>query len=380
MPLRGTRLDLTDRAGPAARRMRGLSILLTSVALLWAMAGVASVNAEPATLTPVSLTQVAPVSRPDVAPPAAASASVQASTAPGDPWEKVNRRFYKVNRKVDSAVLRPAALAYEKAMPSPIRKGLHNFLANLGEPMVFINDILQLKIAKGAKTVARFAANSTVGLGGLMDPAKKMGLQHHDNNFGVTLARYGVPSGPYVFLPLLGPSTVRDLVASGVSLAANPLTFMKFGGVGVFHTSTTLVAGLDQRAEADPDLQAIDEMGTDSYATMRSLYLQNQRAEIAGGQVDIANLPDFDDPGEAAAPEAVQTAAAEPVAPEPALADPESAEPSIAEAPAADGPRTAATVSVASASVAVATPAAPPPLAAVVPASLAVAKLTPVTP
>lgn len=360
MPVRATRLDLIERAG-ASRRARSLSGLLTSVALMWAMAGVADASAQPATLTEVNLTRTAPVSAPAVAP---TQSPVQASAAPSDPWEKVNRRFYKVNRAIDGAVLRPAALAYEKAMPSPLRKGLHNFLANLGEPMVFINDILQFKIAKGAKTVARFAANSTVGVGGLMDPAKKIGLQHHDNNFGVTLARYGVPAGPYVFLPLLGPSTVRDLVASGVSLAANPLTFAKFSGAGVFNTSKTLVAGLDDRAEADPDLKAIDEMGTDSYATMRSLYLQNERAAINGGEVDIANLPDFDDPG-SAAPEAVQSAAAEQAAPEPATAD---------------EPRSTASVSVASASLAVATPAAPPSLASVVPASLAVAKLTPVTP
>ncbi len=219
--------------------------------------------------------------------------TVNASHAPGDPWEKVNRRFYKVNKAIDGAVLRPAAMAYEKVMPNPIRKGLHNFLANLGEPMVFINDILQLKIAKGAKTVVRFATNSTFGVGGLMDPATKGGFKHHDNNFGITLARYGVPEGPYLFLPVLGPSTLRDLVGSGVSLAANPFVFAKFSGAGVINTSKTLVAGLDERAEADPDLKAIDEMGTDSYATMRSLYLQNQRAEIDGGQVEHRQSAQF---------------------------------------------------------------------------------------
>jgi phospholipid-binding lipoprotein MlaA len=333
------------------------------------MAGVASAAAQSAALTPVSLTQVAPVSAPA---PEADAAPVQAWHAPGDPWEKVNRRVYKVNRKVDAAMLRPAAMAYEKVTPKPVRKGLRNFLANLGEPMVFINDILQLKIAKGAKTVVRFATNSTFGVGGLMDPATKAGFKHHDNNFGVTLARYGVPPGPYVFVPLLGPSTVRDLVGSGVDLAANPLTFAKFSGVGAFHTSTTLVAGLDERVEADPDLKAIDEMGADTYATMRSLYLQNRRAQITGGEVDIANLPDFDDPGDAAAPEAVQTAAVEPAAPE--TVESATAEPSM------DGPSGATTVSVASASVAVATPAAPPALANVVPASLALATLTPIAP
>ena len=224
-----------------------------------------------------------------------------------DPFEQMNRHFYAANRKFDHAVLRPAALGYQKVVPRPLRKGLHNLLANLGEPLVFLNDMLQLKIGRAAKTAARFATNTTVGLGGLVDAATSAKLEHHDNDFGTTLARYGAPPGPYLFLPVFGPSTVRDLIGSGVDFAANPLKTPRTQGVLAVNATTILVGGLDQRADAESDLEAIDSMGTDAYATMRSLYLQNRLAEVTGAPVTIDNLPQFDDP---AAPAAVAVAAA----------------------------------------------------------------------
>ena len=124
---------------------------------------------------------------------------------------------------MDAAVLRPAAMAYEKATPKPDPQRPAQFLANLGEPMVFINDILQLKIAKGANTVVRFATNSTFGVGGLMDPATKAGIKHHDNNFGVTLARYGVPPGPYLFLPRARPLHRARSGGDGREFAGEPV-------------------------------------------------------------------------------------------------------------------------------------------------------------
>lgn len=231
-----------------------------------------------------------------------------------DPFEKVNRRFYIINRGIDRAILRPAALGYEKITPGPLRRGLHHLLANLGEPLVFLNDLLQLKIGKAAKTAVRFATNSTVGLGGLVDAATSAGLAHHDNDFGTTLARYGIPSGPYVFLPLLGPSTVRDLIGSGVDMAANPLKVPKFEGLRAVNRTSIVLGGLDQRASADSDLEAIESMGTDSYATMRSLYLQNRLAEINDAPVTVDTLPSFDDPG-APTPVAIAAAPAAAAAP-----------------------------------------------------------------
>ena len=242
------------------------------------------------------------------------SSNVIAPVVVNDPFEKVNRRFYAINRGIDRAILRPAALGYEKITPGPLRRGLHHMIANLGEPLVFLNDLLQLKIGKAAKTAVRFATNSTVGLGGLVDAATSAGLEHHDNDFGTTLARYGLPSGPYVFLPLLGPSTVRDLIGSGVDMAANPLKVPKFEGLRAVKTTTILVGGLDQRASAETDLEAIESMGTDSYATMRSLYLQNRLAEINDAPVTVDTLPNFDDPG-APAPVAIAAAPTTAVAP-----------------------------------------------------------------
>ena len=242
-----------------------------------------------------------------------------------DPFEKVNRRFYIINRGIDRAILRPAALGYEKITPGPLRRGLHHLIANLGEPLVFLNDLLQLKIAKAAKTVVRFATNSTVGLGGLVDAATSAGFEHHDNDFGTTLARYGIPSGPYVFLPLLGPSTVRDLIGSGVDMAANPLKVPKFEGLRAVKTTSIVLGGLDQRASAETDLEAIDSMGTDTYATMRSLYLQNRLAEINGAPVTVDTLPSFDDPG-APTPVAIAQAPA-------TVVSPVEATPAVAEMP-----------------------------------------------
>ncbi len=285
------------------------------------------------------LTTAAPAAARPWADPATAAGQPQIK-APNDPWEWLNRRFYKIHRAIDRAILRPAAIAYETVTPKFIRSGVHNFLSNLGEPVVFANDVLQLRMARGARTLGRFAANTTVGVGGLFDPATATGLPHHDNSFGTTLARYGVPSGPYLFLPLFGPSTVRDLIGAGVEFASDPLSFTRYHQLAAFNATTFVVGGLDQRASAESDLQEIDQMGTDSYATLRSLYLQNREAEISDRPIDIQNLPDFDEPATAAT--TPQTPAA--VAAAGPSADPAST-PSNADAPAA----TAETIAVASA-------------------------------
>ncbi len=256
------------------------------------------------------------------AEPSAASAATSLHPAAGakvapahDPWEWLNRRFYALNRVIDRVILRPASIVYETLVPRPLRRGVHNFVGNLDEPLVFTNDLLQFRLSRAGRTLTRFAANSSFGVGGLFDVATSAGIAHHDNDFGVTLARYGAPAGPYVFLPLLGPTTVRDLAGSSIDFFADPLTFAHYHALAAFDTTTFVVGGLDQRSNAESDLQEIDQMGTDSYATMRSLYLQNRQAEIEDGSaVDIQNLPDFDDPGATAQAQAAP-------APTPSLAD-----------------------------------------------------------
>lgn len=218
-----------------------------------------------------------------------------------DPWERTNRKFFNLHQKIDRAALRPAALGYKSAVPRPLRTGLRNAIRNLTEPVVFVNDVLQAKPGRAARTFTRFVGNSVFGIAGLWDIAGKTGLPHRDNGFGLTMARYGVKPGPYVFIPLMGPSTQRDVVGSGVDFATDPFTWIKVPGRVIFGATRVVVGGLDTRAELDPQLEQINSTATDPYATLRSLYLQNRQASVDEGEVNLEALPDFDDPGADAA-------------------------------------------------------------------------------
>ena len=212
--------------------------------------------------------------------------------APGDPLEGFNRANYKFSTGIDKAVLRPVALAYRHIVPRPARDGLRNFLSNIGEPFVFANDVLQLKIGRAIKTVGRFVINSTLGLAGLFDNAKRkpFHLPHHNNSLGDTLGFYGVGPGPYLYLPILGPTTLRDAVAGqlqGMALGVIVRTPLRSPE---YQIPTTIIGGLDQRAEADDDLRVITEDSVDPYAALRSVVLQDRAGEIAG--LKSGNLDD----------------------------------------------------------------------------------------
>ena len=214
-------------------------------------------------------------------PQADATASSDSLTVE-DPFESLNRRFYAIHQGIDHAVLRPLALGYSHATAGPIGKALHNFVTEIGEPVVFGNDVLQLRIKRAATTLARFVLNGTVGLAGLLDPATGMGLPYHDNGFGTTLGRYGIRPGPYIFLPLVGPTTLRDLIGTGMDFYSDPLGRFHYHDRGDVLVGITVISGLDERANAESDLQQIEAMGTDSYATLRSLYTQKRAADIHG--------------------------------------------------------------------------------------------------
>ena len=219
----------------------------------------------------------------------------------GDPWERVNRRGYAINQVLDRIVVRPLALFARALTPGPLGRAVHHALVNLSEPVVIINDMLQLRVKKAANSTARLALNSSVGLGGMIDVAAKAGLPHHDNGFSDTLGRYGVHTGAYVYLPLLGPSTVRDLFGSAIDSVSNPLFFIQYPNSNNATLGVGLLTGLDARAEADPDLQVLLQDATDPYATLRSTYLQSRQGEINEDK-PLPALPDFGDaPGEAAA-------------------------------------------------------------------------------
>lgn len=215
---------------------------------------------------------------------------------PGDPWERTNRGFFKTQSSIDRRFFRPVAQAYEKVVPKPVRSGLRNFLRNLSEPIVFVNDLLQLRPGRAVRTLGRFAINSTVGLGGTIDVAKKLDLPYRSNGFGNTLGRWGVGPGPYLYLPLIGPTTLRDLLAGQIDGLTLPV------GVGFpfnrldYQLSRTVVSTIDKRAEAEEDLQALLAGAADPYATLRSVYLQSREAAIADARGKPLELAPLDDP------------------------------------------------------------------------------------
>lgn len=222
---------------------------------------------------------------PDDHPPINASVVIQAEQpghVPGDPLEHFNRSMFNVHQKVDRAVFRPVALAYEDAVPRPVRSGLRNFLRNLREPIVFLNDLLQLKPGPAIKTLGRFVFNSTLGLGGLLDIAKLPGLQlpHRPNGFGDTLGYYGVKPGPYLFLPLVGPTDLRDLLGGQADGLVLPVAVGRPFDQASYQIPKAVAGGLDQRAEADRDLNVLFGSAVDPYATLRSVYLQDRAGEI----------------------------------------------------------------------------------------------------
>ncbi|CAN5194101.1 MlaA family lipoprotein [soil metagenome] len=223
-----------------------------------------------------------------------ASPSDQSRTG-ADPWEGLNRGFYRLNQGLDRLV-RPGVVFYHHAVPTPARQGVHNALTNLTGPIVFINDMLQLRPKRAAVTLGRFVVNSTAGVGGFGEVGERVGLPYHGADFGQTLGRYGVGTGPYLYLPLLGPTTLRDIAGRGVDTVADPFNVVNYEGRASLGYARAIGGSIDARDQVDPLLKDIDRTATDPYVTTRSLYLQN-RAAFVNGDAATANtvqaLPDF---------------------------------------------------------------------------------------
>ena len=218
-----------------------------------------------------------------------------------DPYESLNRRLYDSAIKADRRFFRPTAHVYRALTPGPVGGAIHNFVTNLGEPVVVANDLLQLRLHRAADDFMRLLTNTTFGIGGLTDLAVTNGLPHHDNDFGVTLGRWGAQPGPYLFLPFLGPSTVRDAIGTGVDVALNPLTFVRFPGRLTLEVSSSVVGALDGRVRQEGELEAATADAADPYATIRSDYLQSREAMVRGEDAAPALAP-IDEPAPAAAP------------------------------------------------------------------------------
>jgi phospholipid-binding lipoprotein MlaA len=213
------------------------------------------------------------------------AAHAQAEGAAGsfrkDPFESFNRRIFSFNESVDEAVLKPVAQGYQRFVPELVRQGVDNVLGNLGDVWSAVNQLLQGKVANSASMTMRVLSNTTFGLGGLFDPATLMGLERQTEDMGQTLGRWGVPAGPYVVLPLLGPSTVRDTAALpvdsyfGPSAVADNLT----GALGI-----TGLRVISLRAGLLGASQMLDGIALDKYTFMRDLYLARRRSLVYDGE------------------------------------------------------------------------------------------------
>ncbi len=211
---------------------------------------------------------------------------------PRDPFERTNRATFRVNDSLDRYVARPAASAYRKVVPKFAQTGVSNFMSNIGYPTVFINDFLQAKFRDGFSDVGRFLMNSTFGLGGLFDPASDAGLELHDEDFGQTLGKWGVPPGPYLMLPLIGPSSARDSFGLLLDQASDPRQYI---GSTRAKIGLQLVHQLDKRSHL-LDADAVLDRAADKYTIVRSAYLQRRLYRVKDGNVPDESPSDLEDP------------------------------------------------------------------------------------
>jgi phospholipid-binding lipoprotein MlaA len=217
---------------------------------------------------------------------------------PVDPFEKFNRSMFTFNDKVDQYALKPVATVYKRAVPSFMQTGVYNFFGNLGDVWTGVNNLLQGRVADGVSDVMRFTINSTFGLAGLIDISSDAGLPKHNQDFGATLGVWGMQSGPYVVLPLLGPSTVRDSAALPADFAGNPWTYVTPDVTRYFGAALRIV---DLRAGLLDASNLIEDAALDRYEFIRDAYLQRRAGKISSNRERGADsayrpLPDDEDP------------------------------------------------------------------------------------
>ena len=225
-----------------------------------------------------------------------------------DPWENWNRKVFNFNEGVDRNVLKPVATAYVDVVPQPVRRGVGNFFSNFADAWSAINNMLQGKFELGFEDATRVGTNTLFGLFGVLDVASEMGLDHHYEDFGQTLGRYGVGAGAYVVLPILGPSTVRDTAALPVDRLATPPAF--FDGTKT-QIGLTVLQIVNTRAGLLGATRVIDDISLDKYTFVRDAYLQRRRSLVFDGDVPDTP-PAADDAASAAAGTDAPAAAATP--------------------------------------------------------------------
>jgi phospholipid-binding lipoprotein MlaA len=228
---------------------------------------------------------------------------------PGDPWEGFNRKVFAFNEAVDSAVLRPVAETYRDTVPQLVRTGVSNFLGNIGDLWSTANHFLQGKPQSGLEQGMRFLTNTLFGLGGLLDPASEMGLKRHSEDFGQTLGRWGLGPGPYLVLPLLGPSSVRDGIGRVPDMAASPSNLFDDSKAS---TLTTVLTVVDARASLLGVTGLADRVSLDKYSFFRQAYLSRRQDAVYDGAPPAEAFEDIgdDEPPPAAPPAASRPPAA----------------------------------------------------------------------
>jgi phospholipid-binding lipoprotein MlaA len=238
------------------------------------------------TLPPSSTVQQPPAANP-------ATASGQAGAGPdivvtgdkgapkGDPLEDINAKSFEAVQSVDKAVIEPVAKAYNKGLPRPVRKGLRNFFSNIGEPIVAAAYLLQFKPGKAFETVGRFGVNTTLGVFGLFDVAKRKPfyLPHRNNGLANTLGYYGIGAGPYMYLPIVGPTTVRDIIGDTVDKLILPMAIGAPFNKPSYVIPATILNQLGERAAFDETIQEIRKQD-DPYTVYKQMYLKQRQAEI----------------------------------------------------------------------------------------------------
>lgn len=201
---------------------------------------------------------------------------------PRDPWQRMNRGIYKFNDAIDTAVVTPVARTYVRVVPELVRTGVTNFFNNVTYPDVIVNALLQGQLKPFARDTGRFVVNTTIGVAGLFDPATHMGLTYEDRDFGQTFGKWGAPSGPFLVLPFLGPSDVRDGLARAVDAYAEPWAYINNP---YWDYGTLLLYEVKLRADLLP-LTDMAKKTFDPYAFERNAYLQHRDFMVQGPQAE----------------------------------------------------------------------------------------------
>jgi phospholipid-binding lipoprotein MlaA len=228
--------------------------------------------------------------------------STMATKNPVDPWESWNRSIFNFNDSLDTGIVQPVATAYTTVMPSFVRTGVNNFFTNLTGVWTVVNTTLQLKPKAAAETFFRVTINTFLGLGGLLDIASEMNIERHTADFGQTLGHYGVPPGPYLVIPLLGSSTLRDTLASTLISRGDLVWQLKSVAT---RNSLYALRLLDTRANLLRSTSVLEAVALDKYSFTRDIYLQIRRNDILDGKEppeDPADMPEFKENAPAAVP------------------------------------------------------------------------------